>query len=93
MFTMTHMYNIKVINARDDSVKGLIFAVKKWLGLSLFPSHCKKQKQLKNLLSFAELQGATSGGFSGSCCQGYKKNQTLLISVDELQGLHRLRRC
>ncbi|KAF3537976.1 hypothetical protein F2Q69_00021428 [Brassica cretica] len=80
MFTMTHMYNIKVINARDDSVKGLIFAVKKWLGLSLFPSHCKKQKQLKNLLSFAELQGATSGGFSGSCCQGYKKYQTLLIS-------------
>ncbi|KAL0704854.1 hypothetical protein Bca4012_071279 [Brassica carinata] len=48
--------------------------------LSLFPSHCRKQKQLKNLLSFAELQGATSGGFSGSCCQGYKKNQALLIS-------------
>ncbi|WZZ38531.1 hypothetical protein YC2023_034790 [Brassica napus] len=61
--------------------------------LSLFPSHCKKQKHLKNFLSFAELQGATSGGFSGSCCQGYKKNQTLLIFVDELQGLHRLRRC
>ena len=36
MFTMTHMYNIKVINARDDSVKGLIFAVKKWLGAFLY---------------------------------------------------------
>ena len=36
MFTMTHMYNIKVITARDDSVKGLIFAVKKWLGAFLY---------------------------------------------------------
>lgn len=84
MFTVTHVFNLKVIKAFDNLIKELILSVTKKQApstevglylceevvgsLSLFPSRCKKQKQPKNLLSFAKLQGTTSGDFSGSCC-------------------------